>query len=134
MSRVVQRESSIERAVCLYARKTYGMLTPKLVSPSNNGYPDRMIISTHGVVAFVEFKSARGKLTELQTRQLNALREHNCDVFVVRDVEKGKQLVDLIADPNRYTKLIYGRTLTPAQPLDRGPELILPPSVSGQSR
>jgi len=88
------RESTIERAVCAYA-KAKGCLVMKLAGPNQNGQPDRMFVR-NGKVLFIEFK-APGKLpTALQLRFMCDLYEHGAYVAWCDDIEEGKQAIDRI--------------------------------------
>lgn len=88
------KETQIESKVVKKA-KELGFLTYKFTSPSNRGVPDRMFITPHGEVFFIEFKSAKGKVTKLQEKVINDIE--NCDVKVhlVYGVEEGLLLLNL---------------------------------------
>ena len=91
------RESTIERAVCAYA-KAKGCLVMKLAGPNQKGQPDRMFIKD-GKVLFIEFK-APGKLpTALQLMWLMDLNLHGAHVAWCDDIEAGKRLIDLLTTP-----------------------------------
>ena len=90
-------EATIERAVSIYAKKA-GMLVFKFVSPGNRGVPDRIWINQYGEVYFIEFKQEKGRVSPLQQMWINRLRKHHKQVHVVRSVEEGKKLVDLLRD------------------------------------
>ena len=88
------RESTIERAVCAYA-KAKGCLVLKLSGPNQKGQPDRMFIK-NGRVLFIEFK-APGKLpTALQLRFLADLHEQGMFVAWCDDIGKGKEIINQI--------------------------------------
>jgi hypothetical protein len=74
--------------------KELGFLTYKFVSPSNRGVPDRIFISMHGEIFFIEFKSKKGKLTELQEHHIYKLRTHKASVYVVNDLEFGLNILN----------------------------------------
>jgi Holliday junction resolvase len=88
------RESTIERAVCEYA-KANGCLVLKLAGPNQKGQPDRMFIRD-GVVLFIEFKSPSKKPTALQLKWLADLHEQGMAVAWCDDIERGKILIDRI--------------------------------------
>ncbi len=90
-------EATIERAVCMYAKKA-GMISLKFISPGNRGVPDRIWINQYGEVYFVEFKAPKGVVSPLQQMWINRLRKVHKQVHVVRSVEEGKKLVDLLRD------------------------------------
>jgi hypothetical protein len=87
-------EKQIEKAVCDYA-KDKGFLTYKFTSPSRAAVPDRLIISPSGRVIFIEFKQTGKKPTPAQDREHAKLRNQNVAVYVIDDVERGKQIIDM---------------------------------------
>lgn len=86
-------ERDIEKRVCDYAREK-GMLAYKFSSPGHAGVPDRLFIGQYGMCFWIEFKSSTGTLTPLQAREIERLKNHGQSVYVVNDVEQGKQIVD----------------------------------------
>ena len=91
------RESTIERAVCAYA-KSKGCLTLKLSGQNQKGQPDRMFLH-NGRVMFIEFKAPGKRLTALQARWLYRLADHAFHTACCDDIEAGKRLIDLITTP-----------------------------------
>ena len=87
-------EKEIEKRVCEYARKTYGVLTYKFTSPARRNVPDRMFLFPGGRVLFIEFKQLGKGLTAGQARECNRLRNQGFYVAVIDDVEFGKSFVD----------------------------------------
>lgn len=85
-------EATIERAVCDYAKRR-GWLAYKFTSPANRAVPDRMFVRG-GVVLFVEFKSPGKKPTKLQAHEHDKLRAAGAWVFVVDNVDAGRELFD----------------------------------------
>ena len=79
-------EKDLEKKIVIKAKKL-GYLTYKFVSPSNRGVPDRIFISENGKLFFVEFKSKKGKLSELQKLKISELRSRKQSVFVVNNEE-----------------------------------------------
>ena len=88
------RESTIEQAVCAYA-KAKGCLSLKLAGQNQKGQPDRMFLY-HGRVLFIEFKAPGKKPTALQARWLDRLTAHTFHATSCDDIEAGKRLIDLI--------------------------------------
>ena len=86
------KEKQIESKVVKKA-KELGFLTYKFSSPSNRGVPDRIFISPHGEVFFIEFKSAKGKLTKLQEKVIKDIGEYGVGVFIINSVEVGLQIL-----------------------------------------
>lgn len=100
-------KGGIEDKVCRYARDRYGMLTFKFTSTARRGVPDRLFVTPEGLIMFVEFKAPGQKLSEPQRRTLDALAAYRCECAVIRDVERGKQLVDLISNADNYAAFMY---------------------------
>ncbi len=88
------KEKQIESKIVKKA-KELGFLTYKFSSPSNRGVPDRIFISPHGKVFFIEFKSAKGKVTKLQEKTIKDITIRDVDVFVVDHVEIGLEILAL---------------------------------------
>jgi hypothetical protein len=55
--------------------------------------PDRVFISPHGEVFFIEFKSEKGKLTKLQEKVIKDIGEYGVGVFIINSVEVGLQIL-----------------------------------------
>lgn len=85
-------EKQIETKVCDYA-KTKGMMVYKFTSPARAAVPDRMFIK-NGRVFFIEFKRGGQKATEAQEREHHRLRQQAINVFVVDNVDAGKECID----------------------------------------
>ena len=86
------KENIIEKTVCEYAKKN-DWLVYKFSSPSNKGVPDRIFIK-EGLILFIEFKASKAKPTKLQQKVINHLKDENCNVFVIDNIDKGKKLFD----------------------------------------
>ena len=86
------RESVIETKVSTYA-KSKGWLVYKFVAPGRSGVPDRLYIK-EGQVIFIEFKTAKGKLSKLQEVQIERIRQQGIPVYVINNIEAGKTLFD----------------------------------------
>lgn len=82
-------ESTLERRFVNMVRKAGGRAY-KFVSPGNLGVPDRIAILPRGRIWFVELKTETGRLSQVQKRQIDALRSLGMNVFVLWG-EKGLQ-------------------------------------------
>jgi hypothetical protein len=91
-------EKQIESKVVKKA-KELGFLTYKFSSPSNRGVPDRIFISPHGEVFFIEFKSVKGKVTKLQEKVIKDIEHYNVEVFIVYGVEEGLLILAMFNSP-----------------------------------
>lgn len=89
-------EKDIERKVCDYAKKN-NCLVYKFTSPQRASVPDRLLITDKGRVFFIEFKRAGKKPTKGQAREIARLKAQGVPVFVVDNVDVGKQIVGLMA-------------------------------------
>ena len=78
-------ESTIEKKCKAWA-KSQGWLAYKFVSPSNRGVPDQIFLKDNQTV-FVEFKRPGGKVSTLQSRQIEKLRAQSFKVFVIDSLE-----------------------------------------------
>jgi hypothetical protein len=85
-------EKQIEAKVCDYA-KTKGMMVYKFTSPARAAVPDRLFI-LNGRVFFIEFKREGQKATAAQEREHHRLRQQAINVFVVDNVDDGKECID----------------------------------------
>lgn len=63
--------------------KKLGGIAYKFVSPGNAGVPDRVVILPDGRVIFVEMKTASGRLSALQQRQIARIAKAGGQVRVV---------------------------------------------------
>lgn len=84
-------EKEIELPVVKWAQK-HGFLTPK-VKFQEAGWPDRLFISPHGHVIFIEFKRPGEKPDPLQDHRLAVLRSHGIPAFWVDDVNAGVHIL-----------------------------------------
>lgn len=75
-----------------------GCLAYKFVSPSCRGVPDRLFICPRGMVFFVELKTKRGKLSELQYHQLIKLDGQHQLVYVLYGLDEVEEFVRELAD------------------------------------
>lgn len=90
------RESTIEAAVCKFARNS-GLIVWKLSSPGTRGVPDRMFLGESGtgggLCVFIEFKRPGGKLTALQEKWGRDVREKGFRWEMVDTVEDGIRIL-----------------------------------------
>lgn len=84
-------ERDIEAKACEWAKRQ-GWLVYKFVSPQKRGVPDR-IFFRNGVTHLIEFKSPTGRLSRLQTVQIQRLREQNIAVSVCNSVDEVKSIL-----------------------------------------
>ena len=77
-------ESGIEKAFGKRLAK-YGYLFLKM---GQDGWPDRLVVGPGGVVAFVEFKTPKGRVAPRQHERILKLATMGHFVFVVRDAEQ----------------------------------------------
>lgn len=89
-------EKDIEKAVWKYAEEK-GLLQYKFSSPNKRSVPDRLFITTGGFTFYIEFKKPGGVCTALQESTIKRMRDVNCHVFVVDDIQEGKNIIDWYA-------------------------------------
>jgi hypothetical protein len=86
-------EKHIEAAVCRYA-ESKGFVQYKFSSPAHLGVPDRIFFGDLNCVFLIEFKRQGGKLTPAQEREAQRLKALAHRVYLVDDVEFGKEVID----------------------------------------
>lgn len=86
------QERYIEKKVSEYAIKL-GWLSRKLQWIGRHGAPDRVYIRK-GKIIFVEFKQWKKKPTEHQRLEHERLRAAGMEVYVIDNIEAGKELLD----------------------------------------
>lgn len=91
-------EKVIEAKVVEFA-KSLGCYVRKFTSPAHRSVPDRLLITPHGVVFFMELKRKGQVPTAGQAVEIEKIRKMNVKVFVVDNVEEGKRIVGSMVDP-----------------------------------
>lgn len=86
-------ERVIERKIIEYAKKK-NIVSYKLVSPNLRGLPDRLLITSEGIIFFIEFKQKNKKPTKLQQFQIDLLRARNCKIYIIDDILQGYKIID----------------------------------------
>lgn len=86
-------EKDIEKKIVAYA-KSKGCLCYKFTSPAQRAVPDRIIVTPHGVVGFLEVKRPGNKPTPLQNRELAKLSDQACFAEWHDTVEGAKEFID----------------------------------------
>lgn len=88
-------ESDIKKVVTAYAKKLgWGVLNIY----SGGGYPDK-VFWNEGVVVFIEFKRPKKTPRILQEYRHREMRSKNINIYVVDDIQQGKNIFD------KHTKL-----------------------------
>lgn len=85
-------ERNLEKRCVNYA-KDKNWICVKQTAEHCRGVPDRLFIK-NGNIFFVEFKSIRGKMTELQAMFKKQLENNGVFVVVVSNFEQFKSLID----------------------------------------
>lgn len=80
------RESDIEKLLVSRVRERGGR-SYKWESPGNSGVPDRIVIFQDGRLVFVELKTRKGRLSDLQESQIRRLRGLGQTVYVVKGIQ-----------------------------------------------
>lgn len=82
-------EGLIEKALADKVR-LYGGFNRRVEWIGRSGCPDNFVC-VNGVVAFVECKTEKGRLSSVQQREFKVMKEHGVPVFTVRcldDIER----------------------------------------------
>lgn len=66
----------------------HGWYVQKTVGQSRNGYPDITAVSPTGIVWFIEVKQTTGRLSTVQRKELQSLKNHNANVAVLHGVRE----------------------------------------------
>jgi len=85
-------EKDIEKKFTKAIRHVDGIAL-KLVSPSFNGIPDRLVLMPKGKIGFVEIKDKGKKPRALQISRHNMLRQLGFKVFVLDDVDDIEKII-----------------------------------------
>lgn len=88
-------EKVIEGKVREYA-KSLNIECYKFSSPARAAVPDRMFISSTGVIIFIEFKQEGKKATAPQKRELLRLYSRNVPAFLVDNVTTGRKILEAL--------------------------------------
>jgi hypothetical protein len=91
----LMREKEIERALATEVKKRGG-LALKLVTPTLDGMPDRLVLMPNGKVGFVEVKAPGLKPRALQSARHRMLRNLGFQVFVLDDKAQIGGMLDAI--------------------------------------
>ena len=75
-------EREIEKRLVAKVRSMGGEAI-KFTSPASRGWPDRLVIFPGGRIAFVELKTDKGVLTEIQKSRIAKLERMGCEVHVL---------------------------------------------------
>jgi len=85
-------EKDIESKIVLFA-KGLGAIVYKFTSPSKRSVPDRVFVLPGGRVFWMELKRRGHKPTPAQAVEIEKLRKQGATVYVVDNVELGKEIV-----------------------------------------
>ena len=88
-------EKNIENKLTTAVKKAGG-ISPKFVSPSFAGMPDRLVLLPGGVCAFVEVKAQNKKPRPLQKARHKMLKRLGFKVYVLDDAEQIGGIIDEI--------------------------------------
>ena len=82
--------------------KNFGYMQRKTASPSNRGFPDRLVIG-NGHVVFVELKSATGGPSKLQKNTIKEMREQGATVYIINTKADCLALLEAMRDDTLET-------------------------------
>ena len=89
------REKHIEQKL-IKKVKDKGGLALKLVSPSLDGLPDRLLLLSKGKIAFAELKAPGKKLRPLQEKRKRQLEELGFLVFVIDNTDEIDAVIEKV--------------------------------------
>ena len=89
------REKHIEQKL-IKKVKDKGGLALKLVSPSLDGLPDRLLLLSKGKIAFAELKAPGKKLRPLQEKRKRQLEELEFLVFVIDNADEIDAVIEKV--------------------------------------
>jgi len=89
------REKTIEQKLVREV-KALGGLAVKLISPSYDGMPDRLVLLPGGKMAFVEVKVPGMKPRPLQIKRHVMLQQLGFKIYVLDDVRQIQQIISEI--------------------------------------
>ena len=90
------KESDIEKRLCK-AVKNCGGMAIKMVSPSMDGLPDRIILLSKGRVCFTELKAPGKKPRPLQLKRKEQLEMLGFKVYIIDSMEQIGEMLDEIS-------------------------------------
>ena len=92
-------ERDIQKAVVDYARSK-GMIAVKQGSGMYGtvGWPDYLFVMPKGRCFWIEFKTTTGVTSPSQDSRIEQLKEFGHHVFVVREKQLGRSIVDLMIE------------------------------------
>lgn len=83
-------ESKIQ-ASCLKYAKSKGWYVLKIIKCNISGFPDSVLFK-NGVTLFVEYKTHKGVVSELQKYQQKLLEEQGFKYYLVRSLKEFKEI------------------------------------------
>ena len=89
------REKTLE-TLLVRTVKSMGGLAPKFVSPGLDGMPDRIVLLSHGKMAFVEVNAHGKKPRHLQVRRKSQLESLGFSVYCLDDATQIGGMLDEI--------------------------------------
>lgn len=98
----IKNERALVDQMLKYLKKI-GAYTIKTADKFTSGIPD-LIICYQGRTIFVEVKTIKGVVSEIQKYTLSQIAKRDCEAYVVRSLETLKEIVE-----NPETKEIYKR-------------------------
>lgn len=88
-------EKKIEQKLVEMVRKMGGIAL-KLISPSYDGMPDRLVLLPKGKIAFIELKAPRKKMRPLQIRRKKQLESLGFAVYCIDGIQQIRGVIDEI--------------------------------------
>lgn len=97
-------EKALEDRLKREAKKK-GLLTLKFESPGNTGVPDRVVIGSHGLVAFIELKKGKeGRIAAKQKYWQNEFRKRGLFSYIVKNTSEMEEALKEIKEEDERRK------------------------------
>ena len=104
LNKRVKKESVVEKHLKQQVERRGGQVR-KVKFLGHDGAPDRLVLFPANIAAWVELKSATGKLRPSQEREHERLREMGQDVEVIRTEAEADRLIDRLYNLSRNLTL-----------------------------
>ena len=86
-------EAEIEKEFVKFVQLKGGIAI-KLVSPSMNGLPDRLVLMPGGHCFFAEIKAPGEKMRPLQVKRAEQIKNLGFEVFCIDSIDKIQRLIN----------------------------------------
>lgn len=103
-------EKDVEENNRKYA-KTLGILFEKYTSPAKRSVPDRLLTFPNGLMVFIEYKAPGKRPSEKQWMDHCKRRNMGVLVYVVDDIQIGRDLMDYLLEIDSIKQAVFNSHL-----------------------